>query len=125
MWGVVVKSHTVPKAGERIARRKSLFTPGPPTRQASSGMLSDLRNQIPAAVALLTATMATACSSELTCTETATCPPDSVDARIDRHASDVDDAGSHDVAADISVDQDDADRVDRHDGANVVDASKE
>jgi len=123
MWGVVVNAHW-PKASERIARRKSLFTPGPPTRQASSGMLSDSRTQIPAAAAtLLAVTMATACSTELTCTETATCPPSSVDAQVDHDASDVDDAGSQgDVA--ISIDHDGADRADR-DGANVVDASKE
>jgi hypothetical protein len=113
-------------ASEGIARRTSLSASGPPTRQGSSGLLFDLRNEIlPAAVALLAATMASGCGSEPTCAETATCPPYPVDAPIHRDATDVLEAGSNDDAADISIDQDAADRADRSDAASSIDASKE
>jgi hypothetical protein len=111
------------KASERIARRTSLSTSRPRTRPGSSGMLSDLRHEIPAAaVALLAATMASACSLEPTCSETATCPPDPVDAPIDHDATDVEDAGSNGDAADMSITHDGADRADRSDAADSIDS---
>ena len=89
-------------------------------------MLSDLRIEIPAAAAaLLAAVIASACSSTPTCTETATCPPNPVDAQAEHEASDVDDAGSYDAETDVSVADDGSGRADGTDGSDAADASKD